>query len=327
MTSDAKIGLLLGLVFIFIIAFIINGLPSLRPEPNSNELTMEMTQFGDQPQGAGATEQMAFEGLTEEPTLPAGPIDQQQQAFAIDHGSLFEPAGDFVSDSESTGIGSGGFETIIPRPRFELADLDRSSESTDNSAVATDDTLLAADRILIRPPGQIELQPADIEAARQSGHDVSDGSNPEETVVVRPPTVSPIATHKVASGETLASIAKKYYGGEEGNRIVNVDRIFNANKGVLDAKDKVVVGQKLVIPALPGSDTPTTTIRKPAKPRPTLSTGQKWYVVKEGDSLWKIASSQLGKGSRSGEIQELNGDTITNENVVAIGMRLRLPTE
>ena len=32
MTSDAKIGLLLGLVFIFVIAFIINGLPNLRPQ-------------------------------------------------------------------------------------------------------------------------------------------------------------------------------------------------------------------------------------------------------------------------------------------------------
>ena len=31
MTSDAKIGLLLGLIFIFVIAFVINGLPSLRP--------------------------------------------------------------------------------------------------------------------------------------------------------------------------------------------------------------------------------------------------------------------------------------------------------
>ena len=32
MTSDAKIGLLLGLVFIFVIAFIINGLPNLKPQ-------------------------------------------------------------------------------------------------------------------------------------------------------------------------------------------------------------------------------------------------------------------------------------------------------
>ena len=38
MTSDAKIGLLLGLVFIFVIAFVINGLPSLRP-PTSRRST------------------------------------------------------------------------------------------------------------------------------------------------------------------------------------------------------------------------------------------------------------------------------------------------
>ena len=37
MTSDAKIGLLLGLVFIFIIAFVINGLPRFRNATDSNE--------------------------------------------------------------------------------------------------------------------------------------------------------------------------------------------------------------------------------------------------------------------------------------------------
>lgn len=42
MTRDAKIGLLLGLAFIFIIAFIVNGLPNFRGDKNkddSNELT------------------------------------------------------------------------------------------------------------------------------------------------------------------------------------------------------------------------------------------------------------------------------------------------
>jgi hypothetical protein len=39
MTSDAKVGLLLGLFFIFVIAFIINGLPRFRSDTNSNELT------------------------------------------------------------------------------------------------------------------------------------------------------------------------------------------------------------------------------------------------------------------------------------------------
>ena len=36
MTSDAKIGLLLGLVFIFVIAFVINGLPNLRPQQTTH---------------------------------------------------------------------------------------------------------------------------------------------------------------------------------------------------------------------------------------------------------------------------------------------------
>jgi len=43
MTSDAKIGLLLGLVFIFIIAFVINGLPRFFDSSDSNELTTNLT--------------------------------------------------------------------------------------------------------------------------------------------------------------------------------------------------------------------------------------------------------------------------------------------
>ena len=47
MTSDAKIGLLLGLVFIFIIAFIINGLPSFRHNDSDNsDLTSHMVNQG-----------------------------------------------------------------------------------------------------------------------------------------------------------------------------------------------------------------------------------------------------------------------------------------
>lgn len=43
MTSDAKIGLLLGLVFIIVIAFIINGFPSFDREKDNNKLTQRLT--------------------------------------------------------------------------------------------------------------------------------------------------------------------------------------------------------------------------------------------------------------------------------------------
>jgi nucleoid-associated protein YgaU len=54
MTSDAKVGLLLGLVFIFMIAFIINGLPNLREHKNNNELTTNMVSLEDNVPGLAA---------------------------------------------------------------------------------------------------------------------------------------------------------------------------------------------------------------------------------------------------------------------------------
>jgi hypothetical protein len=52
MTSDAKIGLLLGLVCIFIIAFVINGLPRFRNVVSSNELTTTMNDIVGTENGA-----------------------------------------------------------------------------------------------------------------------------------------------------------------------------------------------------------------------------------------------------------------------------------
>jgi nucleoid-associated protein YgaU len=54
MTRDVKIGLLLGLAFIFMIAFVINGLPSFRGD--GNELTKTMVDFPNGRPGIGANE-------------------------------------------------------------------------------------------------------------------------------------------------------------------------------------------------------------------------------------------------------------------------------
>ena len=49
------------------------------------------------------------------------------------------------------------------------------------------------------------------------------------------------------------------------------------------------------------------------------------YVVREGDSLWSIATEKLGDGSRYKEIGKLNTDVLKDENDLTIGMRLSLP--
>ena len=60
----------------------------------------------------------------------------------------------------------------------------------------------------------------------------------------------------------------------------------------------------------------------PAKP----ATSDRWYVVQDGDYLWKIASTQLGSGARYEELAKLNADVLKGDIKVSPGMRLRLPS-
>ncbi len=49
------------------------------------------------------------------------------------------------------------------------------------------------------------------------------------------------------------------------------------------------------------------------------------YVVREGDTLWRIAAGHLGDGRRYREIVELNAGLIPDENSLAVGTRLTMP--
>lgn len=86
MTSDQKIGLLLGLVFIFVIAFLINGLPSLKASAHGNQLTYNMVDYQPEMPGLGtrersvgysmdaqsrSAEQPGRVALTDSPQVPA----------------------------------------------------------------------------------------------------------------------------------------------------------------------------------------------------------------------------------------------------------------
>lgn len=58
------------------------------------------------------------------------------------------------------------------------------------------------------------------------------------------------------------------------------------------------------------------------KPAETASTSYTTYTVKKGDSLWKIASKQLGNGNKYKLIQSLNN---INGTLIRIGQKLKIP--
>lgn len=65
-----------------------------------------------------------------------------------------------------------------------------------------------------------------------------------EAAPAKPTNTGIIATHTVRKGDTLGSLAKKYYGNQ-----AEWPRIKDANKSVLKGKDALSLGMKLQIPA------------------------------------------------------------------------------
>lgn len=267
MTSDAKIGLILGLVFIFIIAFIINGLPNLREDESSNELTTDMLGSHNQPAGLGARERKVREAF--EPVEPPRRLSPAQEELAFDK--------------------VRGAEAEKPNVRFEMLLPDSTSVVKDVAK---------------------EKAAEDIKAVTRSKSSQS---------------------YVVSEGDNLAVIAKECYGAEEGNKMKNVGRIFEANRNQLKSPDDIYVGQKLIIPALSGPPEkkgvfPTMIFEKVKSIGRRAETDRE-YVVRQGDSLWKIAADQLGNGSRYSEISRLNAAVLEDEDSLDVGMRLRLPAQ
>lgn len=285
MTSDAKIGLLLGLVFIFIIAFIINGLPRFRSNTNNNELTTNMVSSPNDSMGIAAKERKA------------------QAVFDLVERVPQERADEVPVVSKNEGA-----------IRFKMPFSQGTSAVKDDLIVET---------------------PID----RNKPSALLSETN-EKTKVNKPRSVEPALpkTYVVSEGDNLAVIAQKFYGPDAGNKKMNVIRIFEANRKLLKSLDEIYVGQKLTIPPLIDKTdsvfsgslfekvksigrklTSSETSKTPSVRR------SKQYVVREGDSLWRIAVEQLGDGTRYKEIGELNADTLGNEDYLDVGMRLRIP--
>ena len=190
MSSDAKIGLLLGLGFIFIIAFVINGLPSFRKDASSNELTVRMVSLQNSPAALAARERRAGEVFNQ--------IRPKQHSARVQS--------------------RPGANRDI---RFEAA-----------------------------LPGST--------SSKETGRDI----------------------------EVTSAVAEE----NRGRRVESIgERHFSAAGA---------------------------------------GTGQsERYVVRQGDSLWRIAAQQLGDGSRYREIAELNAYILEDEDFLSVGMCLKLPPQ
>jgi len=177
----------------------------------------------------------------------------------------------------------------------------------------------------------------------------ADAGKKIEIATVDPsPQKTILATHHVLPGETLAGICEKYYPGRAYKM---VKPVMQAN-GIAKAK-KLRAGQDLTLPVNEGSRAPAMVpVRriKPGELAPstsahntlvykTLSPGEirrrdpgdtspgRWYVIRENDTLSKIARKFYGHQRAWHWLYDHNRDVIRNPHVVQPGQRIRLPEQ
>jgi nucleoid-associated protein YgaU len=133
-------------------------------------------------------------------------------------------------------------------------------------------------------------------------------------------------------GDGWVKLAERLYGNG-----AKFSLLKNANEG----RDDIQPGEQILVPIFdvesmaqapaatpgeqPAAKPATTSDKKSTKKAALVSTGGKVHEVKKGESLWKIAKSELGDGNRWKEIYELNKDQMKSPEAVRLDMKLKLP--
>jgi nucleoid-associated protein YgaU len=304
MTSDAKIGLLLGLVFIFVIAVLINGLPSFKGHDSNNDLTMNTVGSKNNSLGIADNERKVSKQFIDQEIRLNAPLPQGSAVSTVGEKPGLIESAPGTDAAPATATQTSGESVVQPE-----------------SAVAGNTT----DESLKEVAGQLESASAENPTVR----------------TIEASSVEPVSqkTYVVSKGDSLATIALKVYGTVDGKKQSNITKIFKANSAVLKSPERISIGQKLVIPPLSSlgtvsknnSEASSAKINKLKSSSSNVAASDntakqtKAYVVKQGDSLWTIAKEKLGNGSRYTEILELNKDVLADESSLTVGMGLKLP--
>lgn len=132
-------------------------------------------------------------------------------------------------------------------------------------------------------------------------------------------------TYKVQYRDDLRKIAKKFYG-DVSKWVI----ILNANQKKILDRNNLKAGIELVIPDENSiSQKPKKETTTPALSHTTIVTetkpAAKTHIVRQGDTLYKLAEKYYKNSSKSNKIAEANKKIIKNGKSLKIGQELIIP--
>jgi len=299
MTRETKIGLLVGLAFIIVVAILLTDHTTSTTEPRP----AAQSDIGDNVRQSVTTPQPKIptrEDLARPPVEPARP----RPPVRIAQGERENPPAPL--DIRQTG------DAGEPSPRPPVV---ADAGNAGNAAPPVG-----------RPGDLVSQHPEELMSVGGIGRT---SIPPPPPGPAKPPVVQP-KTYVAEAGDSVSRIASRQMPG--GNTSANRDALIKANPSLQAEGNPVYVGKTYVIPSVGAVAQATDAARKesahrePAFRKPPASTPTTyWYTVKENDNLWRIAASELGDGNLWPQIKELNADVLRGGETVKANQRIRLP--
>ncbi len=141
-------------------------------------------------------------------------------------------------------------------------------------------------------------------------------------------------TYATRPGDTYWKISERFYGSG-----AYFKALYEHNRRTLRNPDRLQAGADLHVPdeatlrrlypaLCPASTRKTAAAGRATRAVATARNTEPIYVVEDGDTLYEIARSKLGKSSRWGEIFELNRDVLGDKlDALSPGTELVLPAD
>ncbi|EKD81891.1 MAG: peptidoglycan-binding lysin protein [uncultured bacterium] len=129
-----------------------------------------------------------------------------------------------------------------------------------------------------------------------------------------------LVIYVIKQGDTLKSIAEKYYGQAAKERTI-------ADLNFIEKPSSIKVGEEIIVDVKPlgKSEQVTSSLAKTGRlPDPALN-GAKTYTVQKGDTLGKIARDQLGSSAGESVKNLMKANPGLNANNLKIGEIIVIP--
>ena len=326
MTRETKIGLLVGLAFIIVIGILLSDHINSSTDP----VPAAMSQTYDSVQRSVGSPDQRNQGTMTVIAPPAPMIPQNPVATTRDPLPPGTPGSTIVE------ITPGGDPSQVRFPRAPQppvgSNIDVLPPASGNEVANNVPDNTAAPL----PPGGASDPLVNLVNQHQNDLTMNGSKPPVGIPAAVPPAPAPGVGRQVKAEENdnVTKFAIKYMGA---NTKANREAIIRANPSMTPDGHVVIVGRTYVIPVpagapagavaqnVPPAPRPAPTPAPAPAPAPAPSATINYYTVKEGESLWKISSEQLGSGARYTEIRDLNPDVLKGSDNVHVGMRLKLP--